>query len=206
MNKRYLLTVCMLVVSLMLVVPAGASHLNQQQGKALVGIGLGVQGVGLGLALASLPDINNAFYTRMVFEAAMPVFAPMTLAGFEAALTDGSEAGQMRGLGFGCLELALYSGVMAGVSAINMATHRAYMNYRCNTLGQHNYCNGDSGDAYIVARLLAYANIAIVMLIPGIDLTVRSRKASTEPDPVHDVDHPLTLNVGPGGLLLSGRF
>lgn len=206
MKTRYLLTVWLLAASLLPAAPAGASHLNQQQGKVLAGIGLGVQVVNLGLALVSLGDINNAFYTRFVIEAASPAFVPMTIAGFEAALSDGSPAGQLRAAGTGCLELSLYAWVMAGVSAINMATHRAYMNYRCNTLGQNSYCYGDSGDMYIVGRIIAYANVALVMLIPGIDLTVRSRKASTEPDPTHDVDHPLTLNVGPGGLLLSGQF
>ncbi len=195
-----------LLLCLTLATPAQGSHIGPQKGRALATVGIGIQGIGLGLAVASIVDLDNAFGFRIGYELLSPAFAPMTIAGFEAALSDSTEAGQFRAAGIGFLESALYAGVMAGVSAINLAVNNAYLHYQCNVLGHHDYCFEDWGSMYITVRLIAYSGVALAMLIPGVDLTLRAREATNQPGSANSSDHSVTLHLGPGGLQFCGRF
>ena len=166
-------------------------------------MGIAIQGVSLAMALVDFSHGAPILHVRFPYEMTTPVFAPLTIAGFEAGFTDNTEAGRLRALGIGFLEGALFSGIMMTVSILNVFTSRAY---HAKLREIYDIYEEGYGELPIWAHVFAYANVAAVLLIPGIDLSMRARESSQEPGSAKANDHPPSVSIGPGGLMFWGRF
>jgi len=196
---------CLLVSVLHLVTPANAHAAAQPRieavdpsvveiearharngGRFLVGMGLAVQAAGITISALRLAGAGGDMTWHIPFHLCSIPFAPLTAAGFQAALDDGTSAGRLRATGIGLVEGAVYSTVVAVLSG--------FMGFGVSDI---------PGGLVVAAFTVPHAAVALGMLIPGvISLAVadhQRRDAAT-------AKVQISPTVGWGTVGIAGRF
>ncbi len=121
-------------ICLRAITPAHAAELGtpmaKTEGTVLVILGSVAQAGTLAFTIAEMADKDpDLFWHRLVWHGVTVPFAPITLRGYELALSDGSERDRCRALGVGFLQGAAYSGAITLLTGIRWAAHSKQMRY-----------------------------------------------------------------------------
>jgi len=143
----------------------------KKAGTALVITGVAVQLGGIGFATASIFDDEiAASIPRIAYHGATVPFAVLTVIGFERLLADGSEASRHRALAAGFFEGMAYAGMVAGLSALEMAV---------GPTPGGDYHVTDVGSIFSFGYFLTHLPVMVGLMIPGIVSAVRADHAPT---------------------------
>lgn len=173
---------------------ADGAELTRQQkaGRGLAVAGLVVQGLGMGLSAGAIIQPGGAFTgATPPFRFASIPFAPLTVAGFELWLDDGTPAGRDRAISTGLLEGSLYAAITAGLNVLPIVRHDIAMS-ACIESGE---CWEGNPIPFLIHMpvVLSHAAVALGFLIPGIVLRVKAERGTAS------TAGPTSLGIAPWG-------